>query len=164
MKIGLIGFMGSGKSVVAQALSQLLGLKLLEMDHLVCQKNNVKNMQELFAKGGEQILRSTEVVVAQECVLQGNVVISTGGGVVLNPEIVALFKESGVVIVFLHVSFATILGRLVGDVSRPLFHNPKQAEALYTMRLPLYFNAAHKVIHTDSDSPEQIAQEITDGL
>ncbi len=57
MNIVLIGFMGSGKSTVAKRLSKLLGLSSLEMDEIVYQKTNTSNMQEVFAKGGELLLR-----------------------------------------------------------------------------------------------------------
>lgn len=161
MKIILIGFMGSGKSFVAKKLGHLLKLPVLEMDELVFQKTNTKNMHEVFKKGGELLLRETEIAIAQEHALADNIVISTGGGVVLNKMILDYLKEPNGKIVFLNASFQTLVDRLVDDVSRPLFKNRVEAESLYRFRQPLYLKYADVVIEVDQKTVEEIAQEIS---
>ncbi len=162
MKMILIGFMGSGKSAVAKKLGDLLNWPILEMDELVLKKTNTKNMHEVFAKGGELLLRETEIAVAKECASIRDIVISTGGGVVLNKIILDYFKESKGKIHFLNASFQTIANRLAKDHLRPLFKNKIEAESLYQFRLPLYFKYADKVIEVDEKSVDEIAQEIID--
>lgn len=163
MNIVLIGFMGSGKSTVAQALSSLLGLAHVEMDQLVHQKTQTQTMDELFAKGGELLLRQTEIAIAQEIASQKGAVISTGGGVVLNKIVIDYFKRDGAKVVFLDASLDEIAKRLEKDRSRPLFGDPK----LYNFRLPLYRTYADLVVETDRKTPQEIArmiQEKIDGL
>ncbi len=160
MKIVLIGFMGSGKSTVAKALSKLLGLDLVEMDELVCQKTNAANMHEIFARGGELLLRETEIAVAKEITLKRDLVVSTGGGVPLNKIILDYFKEEGAKVVFLNAGFEKIVERLEGDFLRPLFANRMEAKKMYDFRLPLYINYADEVVEVDSYSPDQIAGQI----
>lgn len=160
MKIILIGFMGSGKSSVAKKLGHLLKLPILEMDELVFQKTNTKNMDEVFTKGGELLLRETEIAIGQEYASTDNIVISTGAGVVLNKIILDYFKKNDGKILFLNATFQTIALRLADDDLRPLFKNRVEAESLYHFRQPLYLKYADRVVDVDKKSVEEIAQEI----
>ena len=167
MNIVLIGFMGSGKSSVARALSKLLGISWVEMDELVYQKTNSRNMHEVFAKGGELLLRETEIAIAKEYASEENLIISTGGGVVLNKIILDYFKETGGRVIFLNARFEQIAKQLEGDDSRPLFKDLGNAKKLYDFRLPLYLNYADEIIDVDFRSADEIALKIkgsSDGL
>lgn len=163
MKIILIGFMGSGKSSVAQKLSSLLHLSLLEMDELVLQKTDTKSMHEVFAKGGELLLRETEIAIAQEYAWASNIVISTGAGVVHNKIVLDYLKKRDGKITFLNAAFQTIASRLAGDTSRPLFQNRKDAQSLYHFRQPLYLKYADNMIEVERKSIDEIVQEIAHG-
>ncbi len=164
MNIVLIGFMGSGKSTVAQHLSKLLGFAPIEMDELVYRKTDTQNMHEVFAKGGESLLRETEIAIAKEYASKENLIISTGGGVVLNKIILDYFKKTGGKVIFLNASFDRIVKRIEGDYSRPLFKDLTVAQKLYDFRLPLYLNYADEVIDVDSRSAEEIALKIKGSL
>ncbi len=160
MKIILVGFMGSGKSSVAKALSKLLKLSLLEMDELVYQKTGTKTMHEVFAKGGELLLRETEVAIAKEYALADNIVISTGGGVGLNKIALDYLKQQNGKIFFLKANFQVLADRLAGDASRPLFNDIAEAKSLYDHRQPLYLKYADQVVEAENKSVDEIAQEI----
>lgn len=160
MNIVLIGFMGSGKTTVAKHLSKLIGLPWVEMDEIVYQKTKTKNMHEVFALGGELLLRETEIAIAKEYAPKKNFIISAGGGVVLNKIIIDYFKSAGGIVIFLHAKFETIEQRLTGDDSRPLFKHAGSAKKLYDFRLPLYFHYADKVIDVDCLSADAVASSI----
>jgi shikimate kinase len=160
MKIILIGFMGSGKSSVAQEISRVRNLPVVEMDDLVCRKTNSADMKEVFKKGGEQLLRETEAEVARSHLFAHDSIISTGGGVVLNKVILDHLKHPGDRIFFLNSSFQTIKNRLQHDSSRPLFQDIREAESLYHFRLPLYMQYADHIIDTDHKSVQDTALEI----
>ncbi len=162
MKIILIGFMGSGKSSVAIKLGHLLKLPVLEMDELVLKKTNTKSMHEVFAKGGELLLRETEIALAQEYASTNNNVISTGAGVVLNKIILDSLKKPNDKIFFLNATFQTIAVRLADDAYRPLFKNIVEAESLYHFRQPLYLKYSDQVIEVDKKSVEEVAQQIAE--
>ena len=162
MKIILIGFMGSGKSSVAKELGHLLKLPILDMDELVLQKTNTKNMHEVFAKGGELLLRETEMAIAQEYASAENNVISTGAGVVMNKIVLDYLKKPHGKIFFLNATFHTIAARLANDTLRPLFKNIVEAESLYHFRQPLYLRYADQIVEVDQKSVEEIAHEIAD--
>lgn len=164
MKIILIGFMGSGKTSIAKKLENLLKLPILEMDERVLQKTETSNMHEVFAKGGELLLRETEIAIAQEWAKATLSIISTGAGVVLNKIVLDYLKKPFGKIVFLNAPFKTLAERLVGDTSRPLFKNHAEAEALYHFRLPLYLKYADQIVEVEHKSVEEIAQEIAEEM
>lgn len=152
--------MGSGKTSVAQSLSRLIQLPWLEMDQLVYQTTNTQNMHEVFAKGGELLLRETEIAIVKEYAAKKGVVFSTGGGVVLNKIILDYFKAAGARVIFLDVQFETIAARLIGDASRPLFQNVLQAKQMYDFRIPLYRQYADAVVDANRGTPDEIAKII----
>lgn len=164
MKIILIGFMGSGKSSVTRTLSQLLQLPLLEMDEVVYQKTDTKSMHEVFAKGGELLLRETEIVIAREYMYAENLLISTGAGIVMNKIILDYLKHRNAKVFFLNASLQLVTERLAGDVSRPLFKDQGQIKSLYDLRQPLYLAYADKVVDVKKKSIHEIAQEIAADL
>jgi shikimate kinase len=88
------------------------------------------------------------------------IVVSTGGGIVLNPENIADFEKSGLV-VCLTASPATIFQRVEKDTNRPLLSGDKksQIEALLVRRKPLYESIKH-LVPTDGLTDEQTADQI----
>lgn len=160
MNIILIGFMGCGKSTVAKCLSRILNMSWIEMDDLVYQRTNTRDMHEVFMKGGELLLRETEIAIAKEYSLKENLIISTGGGVVLNKIILDYFKATDGKIIFLHIPLSTAIKRLESDNSRPLFKDVAVIEELYDLRHPLYMHYADEVIDACDQSPEAIALQI----
>lgn len=152
--------MGTGKTSVAREISVLLSHTCLEMDEEVLEKNNCSDMGEVFAKGGELLLRETEIALAKEYRNKKDVIISTGGGIVMNKIIIDYLKEKNGVVVFLKTSFEEITARIESDnTPRPLFQNSQQAKDLYTFRLPLYTAYADYTISTENKTPREIAEE-----
>lgn len=160
VNIILIGFMGSGKTVVAKSLSKLMSLPWIEMDDLVYKHTNTKNMHEVFAKGGELLLRETEIAIVKKYASKAGLIISTGGGVVLNKIILDYFKKHNGKVVFLRASFETILKHLQNDTQRPLFQDQAEAKRLFDFRMPLYLSYADKIVDVDHKSPDEVASAI----
>jgi shikimate kinase len=160
MKIILIGFMGAGKSTIAKKLGQSCKLPVLEMDKAVLNKTGVASMHDVFARGGEMLLRATEAEIARQCVDAESLIISTGAGAVLNQTVIDYLKAGKAVTIFLKASFQTIAKRLVRNQNRPLFKNLQDAKALYDFRLPLYLKYADHVVEVDGKSVRMIAEEI----
>ena len=152
--------MGSGKSSVAQRIGELLRIAVIETDTLVLQRMGMRSMNEVFAVAGEEALRRTEGVIAQEIASMNEGIISTGGGFVLHSAGSASLKESGGQIFFLDASFRVIAQRLANDLSRPLFRDPVAAEFLYRHRRPIYLQCANYVIPTDERPLSDIAFDV----
>ena len=133
------------------------------MDELVFQKTNTKNMHEVFVKGGELLLRETEIAIAQRiCFGVKTALFQQVAGVVMNKIVLDYLKGNNGIIFFLNATFQTIADRLADDITRPLFKNIVEAKSLYHFRQPLYLKYADQVIEVDKKSVEEIAQEIAD--
>lgn len=159
MKIILIGFMGSGKSTISKKIAGKLNLKLIEMDTII-EQNAGKTIKDIFSQQGETTFRQMEIDFAKEYAQFDNIVISTGGGVVMNKIILDYFKDHNGKIFFLDTSFEEIVKRIGNDTSRPLFQDKIKAHELYKFRYPLYKSYADVTIHTIHKTQSDIVEEI----
>jgi shikimate kinase len=159
MKIVLIGFMGSGKSSVAPILAAKLGLEAIEMDDLISAKAGGQTIEQIFEIGGETAFRQLEASVAKDHETSDNVVISSGGGVVMSQPTMDYLSIDAVV-VELSASLDTILKRISPNIPRPLFKDINQAKELYKLRQPLYSKYATIHVATDNKSVEDVAEEV----
>jgi shikimate kinase len=137
--------MGTGKTVTGQLLAKRTGRPLVDMDELIVERNG-KSIPEIFAQDGEPAFRAMERALARELSQRSGLIISTGGGIVLNPDNLADFARTGMV-VCLTASPETIFRRLQSDTSRPLLSGDKRAQiaALLERRQPLYAAIAHQI-------------------
>lgn len=159
MKIILIGFMATGKSSVAPILADKLGLDVIEMDDLIVEKAGGKSIVEIFETGGEVRFRKLEMAVSRDLQRRDNIVISTGGGVVMDKTKMSYLSDGGIVIK-LSAPFGTLLRRIGPDIPRPLFEDEYAAKRLYELRKPLYNKYATIHIMTETKSIDAVAQEI----
>jgi shikimate kinase len=135
----LVGFMGTGKSAVGKLLAEKLGKKFVDMDEILAARAG-KPISRIFAEDGEPRFRAMERELVRELAGQANLVIATGGGVVLNPDNIRDFSRSGQV-VCLSAAPAEILRRVGNSTQRPLLNQPDPAAAirqLLAKRQPLY--------------------------
>ena len=80
----LIGSRGSGKTTVARLLAQRLGWSWCDADSILEERLG-RTIRDIFAKEGEEAFRVKEAQVLAELSQARNMVIATGGGVVLRP-------------------------------------------------------------------------------
>lgn len=165
MNLVLIGYRGTGKTTVAQALSQRLGWSWVDAD-VELEARAGRTIAQIFATDGEPVFRDLESQVIADLVLQDNVVIAAGGGAILRPENRAALRSRGRV-VWLTASIATILARVNADRTtaerRPqLTTQGGEAEVrqLLERREPMYRETADVSVATDDRSPSDIAAEI----
>ncbi len=158
-KIILIGFMGSGKSSIAPLLAKRLICTHCEMDRAVLERSKEKSIEEIFEKFGESHFRNLEEQVAKSLERKKNIVISAGGGVVMNNRTMESLAKN-TTIIFLLTSFETIEKRLGNSSDRPLWRHKKKAKLLFNLRKPLYEKFADIIVQTDGKSLEEITQEV----
>lgn len=151
--------MGTGKTVTGRILADRTGMELVDMDSIIEERTG-RAISDIFATDGEAAFRSMERELAQELAQREGLIISTGGGMVLNPDNLADFEQTGFV-VCLHASTATIFDRLEHDTTRPLLSGDKKAQiaSILETRQPLYDAIAHQ-IDGDRLDPQQRAEEI----
>ncbi|VGO16014.1 Shikimate kinase [Pontiella desulfatans] len=160
--IVLVGFMGSGKTTVGKLIAEKTGMPLLDMDSMIEERAG-KSINEIFADDGEARFREYERELAKELAAMEGQIISTGGGIVLNPENIADFEKTGLVVCLL-ADAETVLDRVKHDTSRPLLAGDKEAKILQILetRKPLYESIKHRIDTSGRPSPAPTAQEIID--
>ena len=90
----LFGFMGCGKSTVGALLARKTGRPLLDTDGYLEQKYG-RSIPQIFASDGEETFRRMERQVCRELAGRRDLVVATGGGVILRPENVEALREAG---------------------------------------------------------------------
>ena len=150
--------MGAGKTTVGKLLAEKLKLEYIDMDKLAMQISRYNSIDEIFDKAGEIAFRELEIAAAKKVRNTKNIVIATGGGVIMNKIIIEYLKEDSI-IVFLKTSFEETKKRVASNPPY-LFRNIKNAQNLYTLRLPLYHYYANKTVITDNKTPEEVVEEI----
>lgn len=161
--IVLIGFMGSGKSTVAEMLSKKLQRRRIETDGEVLVSSKRKSIADIFAQDGEMAFRELELKIASSLKDVNDTVISTGGGMVVNKLCIDYLKRNGI-IVYLETSFEAIEKRLEGDDTRPLFSDLDKARKLFGFRKHLYEEYADIRITTDNQTAEEITNSIMEQI
>ncbi|MBR2122579.1 MAG: shikimate dehydrogenase [Lachnospiraceae bacterium] len=162
--IVLTGFMGSGKTTVGKELAEMLGLKLLDTDCIIEQREG-RSINEIFADEGEAYFRDLETGLLRELAgkdRQEAAVYATGGGIVLRDENRELLHKAGTV-VWLRVTAADVVRRLEGDSTRPLLEGEDKEQRiarLIAMREDLYSESADIIIDAGSLTARKIAAGI----
>lgn len=158
----LIGFMGSGKTTIATKLSLRLNMRYVSTDDLI-EKKEKATINEIFTKKGEDYFRTVESGIVREVCGMENVIVDTGGGVVLRDENWANMKSCGTVI-YLTADEDTIMGRTKKYKHRPLLNvdDPKQKiRSMLAKREPLYARADH-CIDTGKLTVDQVVDKIVE--
>ncbi|HLP42799.1 MAG TPA: shikimate kinase, partial [Fibrobacteria bacterium] len=137
------GFMASGKSRIGSLTAASLGWKFHDLDKLIEEKTG-KTIPAIFAEEGEPAFRRMEVEALREISGQGPLVVSLGGGTLLNPEAIGIIRATGR-LVGLEASPEVILERVNRKKdSRPLLAGLddtaklEKIKAMLAERAPLY--------------------------
>ena len=158
-RIGLIGFMGSGKSTVGPLLAGLLGWDFMDLDTLVEARAGCP-IAAVFDAHGEERFRALESTCLRDAAWRRRVVIATGGGAPMRDANRWFFRDAGTGVFHLHVSLDGALARTRGDASRPLLaKGADEVHRLYESRLPRYRELGTEIL-TDGRTPEEVAGEI----
>lgn len=153
--------MGAGKTTVGRRLAQLSGLDFVDSDDEL-QRRTGADIPLIFDIEGEEGFRSREKKLLDELTRREDLVLSTGGGAVLDPVNRARLAERGTV-VYLCTSVDDQLERTRMDRRRPLLQteDPRaRLEALFAERDPLYREIADIVVDTAGRQSRRIAAEL----
>lgn len=139
--------MGAGKTTVGRMLAKRLCRPFLDSDHEIVERTGVP-IPTIFEIEGEDGFRRREAQTIHDLTGGVDLVLATGGGVVINPENRRRLHETGWV-VYLNVPPRLLYERTRHDRNRPLLHveDPlAKLEELHAVRDPLYREAAHIVV------------------
>jgi shikimate kinase len=162
MNIVLIGYRGTGKSVVGAIVAERLGMKCVAMDEKIVERVGMP-IPEFVEKHDWPAFRNVESEVARELSGVDNVVIDSGGGVIERPENVDALHANGIII-WLRASVNVIVSRIEGGTERPSLTGVKsftdEVEEVLGRRIPKYTAAAQYEIDTDHLTPDQVADRV----
>ncbi len=156
--IVLIGFMGSGKTVVGKALALRLGTEFVDTDDLIVE-NAGRSVAELFASEGETAFRRRERDAVMRALGQSGRVIAAGGGAPMPPDTWRLMRR-GNRVVALTVSDEERRWRLHDDRARPLLAQGQAAIRKLAQQRRARYRAADLVLDTSYRTIDEVAEAI----
>jgi shikimate kinase len=166
MNIVLIGYRGTGKSSVARILGQRLRRKVISTDEEIV-KEAGQSIPQIIEQFGWDHFRRLETQMCQNLTDQKNLIIDTGGGLILKEENVTMLKADGKIF-WLTAEVSTIVSRISGDTQRPSLSGTKsfveEIGEILEIRNPHYQAAADVIIPTDNETAETIANQIEENL
>jgi len=156
MNVFLIGFMASGKTTLGSQLGALLGMRYVDMDEYIEQKNG-NTIRKIFVTKGEEYFRNLEKEALSDLAKENGVIVATGGGSACFHNNIDVMNSHGLT-VYLKVSTEELVRRLEATkVDRPLLWGKSNDELtvyiteMLKIREPFYSKA--KVI-IPSDNPD----------
>lgn len=162
-KIILLGYMGCGKSTIANKLSKIIEIPFVDLDKKIEEKTNL-SINAIFEKHGEIYFRKLEHEVFVELLNSPDtLIIGLGGGTPCYANNHELLKSDNVTSVYLKASIETLFNRLNHNKSkRPLIADKSEDEmkefiAKHLFDRSFYYNQAqHKVIVDDKTIEETV--------
>ena len=142
--IVLVGMPGSGKTSVGQALAELSGRELVDIDSEIVRQAG-RSIPQIFAQEGEAGFRRREAEVIAQAASEGGKILSTGGGAPLSEENRHALRRSG------RVYFLQRELDLLPTEGRPLSQAAQSLAAMYEARLPFYTACADVTV--DNNGP-----------
>lgn len=163
MRIILIGFMGAGKTSVGKKLAKELNFDFRDTDHEIELLEN-KSISDIFEQNGEKYFRKLENNVLEKLVKNDNIVISTGGGIIITEENLNILKNEEKVI-FLDGSVETIIKHLDNERNkRPLLKKSKnlnkKIEELLSIRYEKYREVSDILIDINGKNIDEVISQI----
>ena len=162
MNIVLIGYRGTGKSVVGELLTQKLNRETISMDAEIVTKAGM-SIPEFVERNGWPKFRDLETEVARELAERDNIIVDCGGGIIERAENIPALRTNGVIF-WLQASVDVIVSRIAGGTERPALTDGKtfteEVAEVLDRRTSLYSEAAQHTINTDDMTPEQVADSI----
>lgn len=151
-RIFIVGFMGSGKTVVGEQMAKEQGMLFFDLDKEI-EAYTGKSISEIFEKSGEAYFRQIESIVLKEISCQANCIIATGGGTPCYFDNMDFMLANGHVI-YLKASaeqFAQWLSTEQEKSSRPLLKNIPHNNFLSVIAQMLserepHYNRSHETI------------------
>lgn len=167
MKIFLIGYRCTGKTTVGKIIADRLNFRFLDTDHMVETSEN-RTVRQIVDSEGWQEFRELEKKALLSLELFENIVVATGGGIILDPDNINFLKKNGTAI-WLESDIEMIVQRLNTDRSsfsqRPEFTDmglKEETKKIMSQRRHLYEDCSDFRIDTSVESPETISLKIID--
>ena len=165
-KVVLVGYMGSGKSLVGALLASKLGIPFFDLDAVIEEEERL-SVNEIFTQKGEIYFRKKENYVLQ-CILKKEepFVMSLGGGTPCYFNNHEVISQSNCVSFYLKGTAETLTQRLMNEIEkRPLLANLEAAELpdfinKHLFDRSFYYHQMNHVITIDAKTVDELTVEI----
>jgi shikimate kinase len=173
MNIILIGYRGSGKTVIGRLLAERLGLDFVDSDAAVCGRFGIDSITDIWQQHGEPAWREMEVEVTRQCCAMDNQVISLGGGTVMQSGARQAIADSAqTTCVYLYAPVEVLHQRIEADANtaaaRPSLTGKgggiEEVQQVLAQRDPVYRQAADLVLDVTNLSIDATVAELADRL
>ncbi|MBF0180707.1 MAG: shikimate kinase [Magnetococcales bacterium] len=175
MNIVLIGPRGVGKSGVARALAMLTKRQVFSTDTLLSYENDGLPIPQMLAwlRHDWRRFRELEYQVVTKCARMDNIILDTGGGVVvdLDPDGNECFSQRKVealrhngLVVRLTGDLTRLAQKNALDANRPALSATLDEETIMRRRDFFYQSAAHFSLDTEGRRKTALARAILDYL
>lgn len=165
-KIILLGYMGCGKSTIAQKLSGMITTPYVDLDEFI-EKKEKMSIKEIFETQGEIHFRKLEHTYFLELLNSPDeIIIGLGGGTPCYANNHELLIGEGKSSIYLKASIETLFNRLAPNKSkRPLIADKSDEEmkefiAKHLFDRSFYYNHAQHKVTVDDKSIEETVNDI----
>jgi shikimate kinase len=165
-KIILLGYMGCGKSTIANRLSKSTNIPYVDLDKIIEERTNMP-IKDIFEQRGEIYFRKLEHEIFVELLNSPeNMIIGLGGGTPCYANNHELLKGDNIISIYLKASIDTLFERLVSNKSkRPLIADKSDEEmkefiAKHLFDRSFYYNQAQYKVNIDGKTKDQTTLDI----
>ncbi|OUS02582.1 shikimate kinase [Flavobacteriales bacterium 33_180_T64] len=167
MVLFLIGYMGSGKSIIGKKLAEILKYDHQDFDDYI-EEREKSTISSIFKTKGEIYFRKTEHKYLNEIVKLQNTVVALGGGTpCYGDNMKKILDSENSLSIYLKATIPTLSSRLFDEkAKRPLISHISSKEELNEFigkhifeRAPFYEQALVS-IKTDDKSVDEIVEQI----
>lgn len=158
----LIGMPGSGKSSAGVVLAKALGMRFLDADLLIQEREGAL-LQEILNERGVEAFLDLEGEVLSSIRCRGTV-IAPGGSCVCRREAMEHLRALGTV-VYLQLTYPEVERRIHNLSSRGIALQPGQTlRDVYEYRVPLYERYAHFTVRADGQTLTETVEAVKAAL
>lgn len=169
-KIVVLGYMGSGKSVIGEMVAKRLQFSFYDLDKLI--ENRLEmTISEIFSQKGEIYFRKIEHQIFHDLMSRNeSFVLSLGGGTPCYANNHLLLSGENTVSVYLNASIGTLFSRLFSErKNRPLIANLNDVDfreyvAKHLFDRSYFYNQATLKVLVNDKSTDEITDEIINQL
>lgn len=165
-KIILLGYMGCGKSTIANKLSGMINIPYVDLDEYIENKAKM-SIKEIFESKGEIHFRKLEHTYFLELLNSPDeIIIGLGGGTPCYANNHELLVGDGIVSIYLKASIDTLFNRLATNKNkRPLIADKNDEEmkefiAKHLFDRSFYYNHAQHKVNVDGRTIEETVNDI----
>ncbi len=165
-RVVIVGFMGCGKTTVAEALAQRLGCAMVDLDSFITDREG-RTPAEIIEQDGEAVFREIETAALRDALEDSDArVIALGGGAWTIEANRALVAEHDCLSVWLDAPFELCWDRIISSANtiRPMAPDREIAQNLFQERRDSYELAQLRLVMSKTAAPEETVVELATSL